>query len=261
MITKRGFKQKLIFKLVRLPIPWRIRKLINKFLAIITFKYIKTKKSNELNSLLLEGNFITNTESLNLDINYEKIQIKAKNLPLYEQWDRSNKDFFFKDIKKGINTAVVIMDQELEHITEEIGEVLRNSNLVKSYFNAVPKLDNKTIWWSMPDNDEREAQFWHRDIDNIYFLKCFIYITDVDEESGPHFYINKSHRSNTNLKFKRYQDEDLINNGYKVPLKGLTGSKGTLIFEDTFGFHRGSSPKNNKVRCILQYQFSLFKNP
>jgi len=261
VITQRSFLEKILFKLVRLPIPWFIRRLINQILALVSLRYVKGESNTEIEQLLSKGNFITTTDYLKLGVDFEKIHSKAKALPLFEQWDRSNTGFLFKDIKKGINTAVVIMDDELDDITDQIGDVLRNSSLIKSYFNAVPKVDNKAIWWSMPDNEEREAQFWHRDIDNIFFLKCFIYITDVDDESAPHYYIQNSHRSNSNLRFRRFNDEDLIKQGYEVPTVGLTGPRGTMIFEDTFGLHRGSTPRNEKVRCILQYQFSLFRNP
>lgn len=259
MIKTRTLKEKLVFKAVRLPIPWSIRKAINNMIAL---NFTKKEDLNcKTKNILKEGNYITNVEDERITIDIDDILEKTKKLPMLDQWSRSGQKYSYSNIPENVNTALVEMDHELHQITDKIGEQIRNHPAVIDYFGRTPKIQNKQIWWSFSDREEREAQMWHRDIDNIFFLKCFIYLTDVNENCGPHHYSAGSHRVNRLLSFGRFTDEDLENNGFHVPEVGILGNKGSMIFEDTFGLHRGSSPVKGNERCILQYQFALVENP
>ena len=67
--------------------------------------------------------------------------------------------------------------------------------LVGNYFGCNFCLDAIHVWWSYPNSDTNGSlsnpQIFHRDLDALNFLKFFVYLTDVDEESGPHVFVQK----------------------------------------------------------------------
>ena len=48
---------------------------------------------------------------------------------------------------------------------------------------------------------------FHFDLDRICWLKVFIYLTDTDEDSGPHEYVETSHQVGA-------KPQELLNEGY-----------------------------------------------
>jgi hypothetical protein len=115
------------------------------------------------------------------------------------------------------------------------------------------------MWWSFPPEDDNYNSLYgfHYDIDALKFLKLFIYITDVDEDSGPHVIISKTHLKKSffekiNRRLKDDQVEKLFN---KDQINVMTADKGCGFFEDTFAYHKGTTPK--KPRLILQMEYSL----
>ena len=53
------------------------------------------------------------------------------------------------------------------------------------------------MWWSSKSNfnDPKSAQEFHFDLDSIKWLKFFIYLTDVEANTGPHIYVKGTHNS------------------------------------------------------------------
>ena len=78
---------------------------------------------------------------------------------------------------------------------ESIQKLINNKrifNLVSLYLGAPAKLSSVHAWWQYPmgpDHQPSNAQLWHRDRDDLSFLKLFFNATDVDESSGPHAFI------------------------------------------------------------------------
>ena len=91
-------------------------------------------------------------------------------------------------------------------------------------------------------------------------VKIFIYLNDVDENNGPHYFVPATHK-NFGIKYeirsKGYSriDDELIEKHYSNIKKKITGKKGTLIIEDTRGLHKGSVVKDNH-RSIVLIQFN-----
>jgi hypothetical protein len=100
-------------------------------------------------------------------------------------------------------------------------------------------------------------QNFHRDIDDLRFVKLFCYLTDVDEESGPHVYLPGSHRANKLTATGRYQEEEVYQ-AFGEPRR-FTGPAGLTFLENTYGFHRGL-PVKSKPRLIFQVLYSLRPN-
>ncbi len=100
---------------------------------------------------------------------------------------------------------------------------------------------------------------FHFDFDAINFLKIFVYLSDVCELSGPHEFMPKSHKpypfplTLSNLKAYGGYPDNLIRNLFDCDAKKLVGSKGTVIIEDTSGFHKGNILNNGFSRDILTF--------
>ena len=67
------------------------------------------------------------------------------------------------------------------------------------------------------------AQYFHYDNDFKKFLKIFIYLSDVDFESGPHSFVQYSHNKKKfkHLISKRLSDSEIINSYGKENIKEL----------------------------------------
>lgn len=126
-------------------------------------------------------------------------------------------------------------------------------SIVNGYYGMLTKLRYYNVWHNFPTNEEpREAQLWHRDPEDRAILKIFVYLTDVDEGKGPLCYVPGTHAFGA-VKIKpgsrlfkegrsmvRRTDDDQMN--AVVPkeqwIAGL-GPKGTVVFVDTRGYHKG----------------------
>lgn len=145
----------------------------------------------------------------------------------------------------------------------DIPEVLEIANhprvlaLVASYFGCAPTIDSVKAWWSMPGHDEAEnEQYFHRDNDSIRFLKLFIYLTDVDMDSGPHTYVRGSHVGDGCYALRRYRDDEVAAAFGSDRILQMVGEAGTTFIEDTYGIHKGQLPAR-KRRLLLQVRYSV----
>ena len=113
------------------------------------------------------------------------------------------------------------------------------------------------------------AQEFHFDYDALRFLKVFIFLSEVGSGSGPHQFYEGSHsklpflekqlkRIPVNIRVSSSQLNDL----YGVDaLKTFEVPMGSVLIEDTTGFHRGNPLLDGRVRDMLQlfyydYRFS-----
>lgn len=129
--------------------------------------------------------------------------------------------------------------------------------VVQEFLEAKPTISNINMWWSFGGRKQAEhAQLFHRDFDDWKFCKLFIYLTDVDENSGPHIYVRKSSASPKYRKIRRYSDEEIEKAFGKENILSFTATKGAAFMVDTYGFHKGLLPKA-KNRLLLQIQYSM----
>lgn len=115
-------------------------------------------------------------------------------------------------------------------------------------------------WWSNPAGGEpEEAELFHRDKDDWRFVKLFVYLTDVDEDAGPHVYVPRSHRYRGRefRRQRRFTDAEVESVFGKSGIKRFTGPRGTAFLENTYGLHRGQ-PVRAKKRLLFQVNYSLF---
>jgi hypothetical protein len=121
--------------------------------------------------------------------------------------------------------------------------------IANAYFGMYTRLRYYNVWHTFATQSQaRESQLWHRDREDHFILKVFVYFSDVDNGGGPFTYAKGSHPKRK----LRKQPEYFLEGGVKrsddrqmaevVPpnqwVKG-TGPKGTIIFADTQGYHKG----------------------
>jgi Phytanoyl-CoA dioxygenase (PhyH) len=129
---------------------------------------------------------------------------------------------------------------------------------VGAELGAMPTVSYMAAWWSLPAQDgiAQHAENYHRDVDDYDWVKFFLYLTDVDDDSGPHLYISGSHTEEKLMQIRRYSEDEVFGAFGKEREVKFTGPAGTSFLEKTYGFHRGL-PVTKTPRLILQVQYSL----
>lgn len=130
---------------------------------------------------------------------------------------------------------------------------------VTHYLGCRPTLSSLALRWSFPYRESRpnieDLQRYHRDIDDWTFVKLFVYLTDVDETSGPHVYISGTHRQQGSWRSRFYSDDEARAIGNGLPEIRLVGPAGSAFLVDTFGLHKGAVPLA-RPRLMLQAEYS-----
>lgn len=133
--------------------------------------------------------------------------------------------------------------------------------LAELYLGCKPTLDNVGCWWSYGGRAHAKGtQRFHRDWDNIRGFKLFVYLTDVDMESGPHSFIEGSHRADLLMETKALTDEAVFATFGKDAERLFCGPAGTCFIADTFGIHKGELPRT-RHRLMLAAQYNLTPSP
>lgn len=134
-------------------------------------------------------------------------------------------------------------------------------SIAQNYLGCLPKIDILTAWWSFPSKkaDSRAAQYWHFDLDRPKWIKVFFFLTDCGEKNGPHKYIEGSHKVISNdirrKGYVRLMDQEVEFHSIHEKIKVFTAEKGSILFEDTIGLHKGQKVERGN-RLILQFQYS-----
>ena len=139
--------------------------------------------------------------------------------------------------------------------------------IVSRYLNCVPLLTNLSLWYSPNDKVfENSSQEYHLDHEDYKQVKGFLFINEIDLQSGPLNIINLKQSTNIqnliNYKMtksnKRVNDhiiQDLKKKNVNIDENIITGKPGDLLLCDTSScFHFGSR-LGNKSRIILAFQY------
>jgi len=127
----------------------------------------------------------------------------------------------------------------------------------EAFLGCKPTISYMAAWWSYPTNmGPQQAENYHRDVDDWRFLKFFIYLTDVDENNGPHFYVTDSAGSEKLRKIERFEDSEVKSAFGGQSTRCVTGTAGTGFLENTFGIHKGLPVKSGH-RLIFQVVYSI----
>jgi hypothetical protein len=149
-----------------------------------------------------------------------------------------------------------------------IGVDDRMLDVVNSYFGLWSKLTYVDLWYTPPAAagvDRVSSQRWHRDYNDDRLVKVFIYLTDVNEDTGPTEYIPGSTVGGPYgdlwpwrpLSNDLYPPQDEFEQ--RVPKEAqvaFTGPEGTMLFCNTSGFHRGGYATGERPRVMAVYNYS-----
>ena len=246
--------------------------------------------SNELNEkgYFIKKNFLTSNEIA---------QIK-KELQDFEYF--SVKDIFkvFKlnEIKtENLNSSVFASNLTSKLIKKDsiLNKLLTSKfieNVSRYYYECNPYLVGAVAFHTKPknietfDNSERHmsAQFYHYDGSHLKFLKFFIYLNDInDVNDGAHSFVEGSHESNLKLPLDKKDFEEAglrrLNNGFytgnvkdnwisknysKKQILNFCYPAGTLIIENTSGFHKANNciTKSRDMLCLSTSLSALTPN-
>jgi hypothetical protein len=130
-----------------------------------------------------------------------------------------------------------------------LGTNRRLLDVANAYLEMWSKLEYVDLWYTPPaggEDERRSSQRWHRDFNDRHLLKAFIYLVDVDEEAGPFEYVPRS-APGAELDGlwpwrplgENYPPEDELMAQVDGRAVTFTAPRGTIIFCNTSGFHRG----------------------
>lgn len=141
----------------------------------------------------------------------------------------------------------------------------RMLDIANVYHGLLSKLEYVDLWYTppVPEGTPRQAsQNWHRDFNDRHLLKAFIYLVDVDGDGGPFEHVPGTEPGGAHSDKWPWRP---LGNNYppadefdpwlaEHPAKTFTGPKGTMLFCNTAGIHRGGlSTGNPRVLATFTY--------
>ena len=139
----------------------------------------------------------------------------------------------------------------------ELANDPRLLSIAEAHLGCRPTIGYLAAWWSYPTLvGAQQAELFHRDVDDFSFLKLFVYLTDVDEKTGPHVYVVGSSAMKTLRAIRRYSDDEVNDAVGKDAIKVITAPAGYGFMEDTTGLHRGEPLKSGR-RVVFQAVYTL----
>ena len=255
--------------------------IINLFLSFPKIKKnnLEIKDSNEdlnLDEIKIKNNLDKNGYSLEENVLDEKkiSEIFNKVLKINGKYMSDNYNSNDQELLNLQNPKAIKFKHDSNELLKisEIQELIVNKKILKivqNYLDSHPILDYVDCFWTFEDKkkyqDSQAAQYWHFDMDRVKFLKLFIFIKDCDFDNGPHYYISGSHLTQNIpgdlLKpgYQRLEDKMILDNFKKENIKCFTAKKGSFLFEDTIGFHKGTPVKSDsRLLLMIQYSTNLF---
>lgn len=145
---------------------------------------------------------------------------------------------------------------------------------VGDYLGCPATISTFVSWYSFPGNGEIPAEHFHRDRDDLRFVKLFVYLSDVDEGGGPHQYLPQSHHPDIFAQYLAQRNIDIdvmqlfkgnmrqLNDTFYMrvfekDMMTICAPRGTCFLEDTYGLHRGFRPATSS-RLLFQVLYTTF---
>jgi len=205
-------------------------------------------------------------EITNEIFNSKKIEVKIDGVDKSEILKKENENienYFLRLKKLKISRITGTFDLKKESRLKDFILSESITDLVRSYLNTNNFSVNASFFISSPlhtseEEKYRNAQYFHWDNDFKKFLKLYVYLTDVDENSGPHIFIPGTHKKKLfDHKLCRLYSDDQIYSSYK-DIKKFIGKAGSLFFVDSYGIHKGDTPKS-RSRLLLNVHYGAGK--
>ena len=158
---------------------------------------------------------------------------------------RAGKEFVVRKYAWGIELG-------LDDPWLRLGTNPRLLDVANAYLGMWSKLEYVDVWYTPPAaaDERRSSQRWHRDFNDRHLLKAFVYLVDVDQETGPFEYVPRSAPGGELEQLwpwrplgDNYPPEDELEQRIDGRAVTFTAPRGTIIFCNTSGFHRGGFAK------------------
>lgn len=127
--------------------------------------------------------------------------------------------------------------------------------IANAYLGMFSRLRYYNVWHTFATQSKaRESQLWHRDREDLYIVKVFLYLNDVDLGAGPFTYAKGTHRKGPiqsepqyflEGRVKRTEDDQMAAVVPREQWLTATGTRGTIVFADTNGYHRGGLARDS----------------
>jgi hypothetical protein len=154
---------------------------------------------------------------------------------------RAGKEFLVRKYSWGVELG-------LDDPWLRLGTNSRLLDLANAYLEMWSKLEYVDVWYTPAagDDERKSSQRWHRDFNDRHLLKAFVYLVDVDEDTGPFEYVPGSAPGGELDQLwpwrplgENYPPDDEFAERINGRSVTFTAPKGTIIFCNTSGFHRG----------------------
>ena len=135
-------------------------------------------------------------------------------------------------------------------------------SIVNSYLGLSSRLRYVDLWYNLaaqPGEPPIDSEHWHRDNEDVKFVKLFFYLDDVDDGTGPLTYIRGTQPGGAYADVfpaqpprGSYPPESLLQSAIpSSQIKVCTGKAGTLVLYDASGFHRGGRATDKPRRLMV----------
>lgn len=189
------------------------------------------------------------------------------------------------DVRRDSSFAGYTADQLLRtpHLVDFFNEPAI-VDFIQLALGCVPTLYSVNAWWSFPARSPKDLgnQFFHRDNDDWRFITLFLYLSDVDEDSGPHQLITGSQSlpgMERLLERARHAGAgdasfDIVNSFtdffgadfsadcerlFRDSIVDIKGEAGTMFMANTVAIHRGLVPTKT-ARLVAWARYGLGPN-
>lgn len=133
-----------------------------------------------------------------------------------------------------------------------------------AYFGMYTRLRYYNIWHTFASQGvARESQLWHQDREDHQILKVFVYFSDVDDGAGPFTYAPGTHPKGKLKREPEYFMEGVVKRSNDNQMDAIVpkekwikaiGRKGTIVFADTRGYHKGGlARERDRIMYVSMY--------
>lgn len=136
-------------------------------------------------------------------------------------------------------------------------------NIAQEYLRCRPVIAHISLFLDRPFKGNYEPYSYHYDNEGPGFLKFFFFLTDVEVGTGAHYFMTGTHphiKPKPLAKAAIYKEEDIHRQYGRDKEVIVRGPAGTILAEDTSGFHRGSILERD-YRLLMQIEFSAIDVP
>jgi hypothetical protein len=132
-------------------------------------------------------------------------------------------------------------------------------SVLRTFFRAEPELLECTVVVHRAEDDalkpKNSQRYYHFDYAGWDSLNLFVYLSDVEGDSGAHEIVVGTHRRRrVRDAIRPWIPDEEIERRFEGRIRRITGPAGTMFFENTEAFHRRLRMKRRRV--ILNVLFA-----